>query len=299
MTDGTVGPWAAEKLECLGKYLSAYTTVLRKQGWWCERYLYIDAFAGGGKAQLRQYDGEPIAVPNALFDTPEITDDIECTTDYVVGSPRVALEIKYPFSEYVFVEKSTVRISELEKLATEFGTSRNITIYQGDASEQILRNILHSGKYNWKKCRAVAFLDPFGMQVPWSTIEALGRTRGIELILNLPIGMAIQRLLPKNGEFSEEKRAKMDAYFGSNDWYDIVYRQEVDLFGPKVTKVDQTGEKLAKWYQRRLKEVYGFASKPRLIRNTRGSHLYYLLWAGPNKAGSNIAKDVLAQGEAI
>jgi hypothetical protein len=28
-----VGPWAREKLECLGKYLAAYTIILRKQHW--------------------------------------------------------------------------------------------------------------------------------------------------------------------------------------------------------------------------------------------------------------------------
>ncbi len=32
-------------------------------------------------------------------------------------------------------------------------------------------------KRNWKKCRAVVFLDPFGNQVEWKTIEAIARTK--------------------------------------------------------------------------------------------------------------------------
>ena len=47
-----VGPWAEEKLECLGKYLNAYTTILRKQKF--KGYVYIDAFAGTGKAKIRK-----------------------------------------------------------------------------------------------------------------------------------------------------------------------------------------------------------------------------------------------------
>lgn len=39
------GPWTRQKLECLGKYLSAYTTALKNQPL---ELLYIDAFAGTG-----------------------------------------------------------------------------------------------------------------------------------------------------------------------------------------------------------------------------------------------------------
>ena len=41
-----VGPWASEKLDCLGKYLEAYTTILGRQQF--RGYFYIDAFAGPG-----------------------------------------------------------------------------------------------------------------------------------------------------------------------------------------------------------------------------------------------------------
>ena len=291
-----MGPWASEKLECLRKYLHAYTAILRKQTW-CEKYIYIDAFAGAGRARLRTYeDAEPQA--NSLFELSEymIDGEAEGVAEYIHGSPRVALDLIYPFSEYVFVEKSLGRIAELSQLVAEFGGKRRIHLLNGDANEQL---VSHISNYNWKKCRAVAFLDPFGMQVPWDTIVSLGETNAIELILNLPIGMAIQRMLPKSGQFTPDEKKRLDSYFGSEEWFDVVYDRQIGLFGPETQKNSDAGERLALWYMKRLERVYGYAARPRLIRNTKGSHLYYLLWAGPNKTAAKIAGDVLKQGAAI
>ena len=46
--DQSVGPWAKEKLEALGQYLSFYTTVLKNQGRWLRGTIFVDAFAGSG-----------------------------------------------------------------------------------------------------------------------------------------------------------------------------------------------------------------------------------------------------------
>jgi len=299
VTDGTVGPWAREKLECLGKYLQAYTTILKEQSW-CKGYLYIDAFAGAGKAPERQY-GNPPNENDSLFSeiTDYVTEQGEENETYIHGSPRIALDIKFPFTEYIFIESDRKRLDELHKLQQEYGQSRNITILDGDANKIIQNIILHNNGYDWQKYRAVTFLDPFGMQVPWNTIESLGKTKAIEVFLNLPVGMAIQRLLPRTGEFTSSKKQKLTKYFGSTEWEQIVYEINPDMFGHKVTKNPDTGERLAKWYQQRLKKAFGFSPKPRLIKNTRGTHLYYLIWAGPKKSGENIAKDVLNQGQKV
>ncbi len=36
---------------------------------------------------------------------------------------------------------------------------------------------------DWKRHRAVVFLDPYGVQVEWRTIEAIAQTKGIDLWL--------------------------------------------------------------------------------------------------------------------
>jgi three-Cys-motif partner protein len=79
----------------------------------------------------------------------------------------------------------------------------------------------------------VVFLDPFGMQVPWSTLEALAKTKAIEVLINFPLGMAIQRLLTRSGEIPEGWQMSLDTFFGSPEWRTIVYEEGEDLSDPK------------------------------------------------------------------
>ncbi len=296
VSDGTVGPWAKEKLECLGKYLSAYTTILRQQKW-CKRYYFVDAFAGAGIAPLRKVAGE---VPEiALFDTAEIEADAD-EIEYVKGSPRVALELKHPFTNYVFIELNSDRADELRRLVSEYELESNVEIRTGDAARELV-DFIRNSESEWKRnARAVVFLDPFGMQVNWRVIAQLAETHAIEIFINFPVGTTIQRLLPTTGNLSEAQRAKLDDYFGTPDWFDLIYEQTTNLFGETVTeKANDTGARLAIWYRNRLKELFGYASLPRLIRNTQGGHLYYLIFAGPNKTGAKIANHVLGQGTVV
>jgi three-Cys-motif partner protein len=39
---------------------------------------------------------------------------------------------------------------------------------------------------DWRSHRAVLFLDPYGMQVEWQTIEAIAKTAAIDLWLLFP-----------------------------------------------------------------------------------------------------------------
>ena len=187
--DHSVGPWAKEKLDALGQYLGFYTTVLKKQGHWLHGTIFVDAFAGPGLSRVRTK--EKAAEPPGLFGPDPESDKAE--TEFLKGSPRVALDVANPFSAYIFVERDPLRLSELNALKAAYQSKRNITVTEGDANAA-LQGWLSSG-IDWSYHRAVVFLDPFGMQVPWSTIEALAKTKAIEVIINFPLGMAIQRLL--------------------------------------------------------------------------------------------------------
>jgi three-Cys-motif partner protein len=145
----------------------------------------------------------------------------------------------------------------------------------------------------------VVFLDPFGMQVPWLTIEALARTGAVEVIINFPLGMAIQRLLTKSGEIPPGWQISLDTFFGSKDWQGLVYESKNDLFGPKLGKVSDSGLKLLEWFRGRLRDTFGHVSTARLIKNTRGNPLYYLIWAGPHKKGLEGAEYILRKGERL
>ena len=289
--DHTVGPWAKEKLEALGQYLSFYTTVLKKQGHWLRGTTFVDAFAGPGLSRVRTKEKRP--KEPGLFDSDTESDVAE--VEFLKGSPRVALDIANPFTSYIFVDRHSERISELTALKSDYASTRAITVHAGDANA-LLEQWLASG-IDWKHQRAVVFLDPFGMQVPWSTIAALATTKAIEVIINFPLGMAIQRLLTKSGDIPPGWQMSLDTFFGSPDWRQLVYVEGSDLLGRTVTKVANSGAKLLAWYRSRLRSIFGHVSTARLIKNTRGNPLYYLIWAGPHSKGLEGAEYILSKSE--
>lgn len=291
--DNAVGPWAKEKLEALGQYLRFFTTVLKNQGHWLRGTTFFDAFAGPGLSRIRTK--EKASEAPGLFSSDSEPDKAE--VEYLKGSPRVALDIANPFAKYIFVEKDPQRIAELNALKLDYVGGRDISVQEGDANSS-LQAWLASG-ISWQHHRAVVFLDPFGMQVPWSTIEALAKTKAIEVIINFPLGMAIQRLLTKSGEIPEGWQMSLDTFFGSPDWRTLAYETGTDLFGPTVTKVQDSGAKLLEWYRERLRSIFGHVSTARLIKNTRGNPLYYLIWAGSHKKGLEGAEYILSKGEKV
>lgn len=288
--DNTVGPWAETKLEALRRGLEYYTTRLKHQPW---QTLYVDAFAGPGLSQVRSAPAEKL-VSNYIGDLfspqPSELDPVEEEIRYLKGSPRVALEIKNPFNRYIFIERDRGRLSELSSMAREFRDTRVIDIRSGDANDELLA-ILRGG-FSRQSHRAYVFLDPFGVQVPWATIEALAATKAIEIMVNFPLGMAIRRMLPRHGGVPAGWGISLDTFFGSPDWREQAYGFDVDFFGEAI-KLQDSETRLLEWYRARLEQIFGFVSPARLITNTRGGHLYYLVWAGPHHAGAKGADYIM------
>lgn len=294
----TVGPWAREKLDALGAYLSFFTTALKKhkaQATWLKGTTFVDAFAGAGRAKLRRRANTP-AVENMLaaLEPPPIDAEAE---QYIRGSPRVALELVNPFSRYVFIERDPSRIAELERLHEEYGGRHRIEVRQGDAGSELdalLKDVLGRPGH-----RAMVFLDPFGMQISWATIERLAATKQVEVMINFALGMAIQRVLPRSAALQPGWREALDRFFGSPAWHDQVYEERTDLLGTKVEKRADAGQRLLDWHRNRLKAAFGHVSPARLIKNTKGGHLYYLIWAGPHSLGLKGAHHILSKGEKV
>jgi len=293
MTDlPEVGPWAREKLDALARYLDFYTKVLKNQPW---RTVYLDAYAGGGRAVVRA-DGRAAFGSPGLFD--EVPIDAEAQ-ELIDGSPRVALGIANPFNRYVFVDPNPDRAAELEALKKEIADCHTITVLRTTAAEGI--DWVTTQAISRRTHRGVAFLDPFGANLDWAGIQKLADTGLFEVVVNLALGMAIQRMLPNSGEVPENWAATLDNYFGSRAWFEEVYQQrEAGLFA--VTGFEKRPdylERLLELYRARLRSAFGHVSTPRLIRNTRGAPLYYLLWAGPNKKGLEGADYILTMGQRL
>jgi three-Cys-motif partner protein len=280
-----VGPWAKHKLAALRRYLEFYTTVLKKQPW---RTIYVDGYAGGGRAVIRTaaQSAQSIAFPE--FEAGQIDSE---QRELIAGSPRVSLEITNPFDRYVFIEPDPARVSELQAMKEEFGASRTIDVRPEQAAVGV--EWVTSQRISKKSHRGVAFLDPFGADLQWTTIQRLADTKLFEVFVNFALSMAIQRMMPNDGNIPPSWRSALDRYFGTESWYDEVYEERQGLFDSGLHKREGYQERLLELYRGRLKDAFGFVSVPKLVRNTKGAPLYYLLWAGPNRKGLEGADYIL------
>ncbi len=273
------GDWTEEKLNRVRKYLVAYATIMKKYKF---RYAYIDAFAGTGYRKLKEDEEQSTLI------LPELVE--QESKKFLDGSARIALQVEPKFTKYIFIEKDVSKIAELNKLKTEFSNLANdIDIIQSDANLYIDELCAK----NWKTNRAVLFLDPFGMQVPWSTINSIARTEAIDLWYLFPIGIAVNRLLKKDGNIKPSIKKRLDEIFGTSDWYDTFYsvRTNIDLFGNySFTEKTANFQLIAQYFVDRLKTVFeGVAENPLLLVNSQNTPLYLLCFASANKKGAPTA----------
>ena len=274
------GSWTKEKLKRVQKYLAAYATILNKKGF---KYAYIDAFAGTG---YRLAKGAEKSGEN-LF--PELVD--EETREFIEGSATIALQIVPRFSKYIFIEKKGKHIPELQKLKERFPSlAADILIKNEEANDYLKRLCTES---NWSGHRAVMFLDPFGMQVKWETIQAIASTGAIDLWILFPLGVAVNRLLKKDGMIDDAIKDRLNEMFGSSDWYDAFYKERTSegLFGAE-TSIKKVGNfrLISEYFVKRLETIFvGVAKNPLPLYNSKGVPLYLLCFVASNRAGATVA----------
>lgn len=278
-----VGPWAKEKLANLEDYLRYYCTALSKREL---TLVYVDGFAGAPVTTVRQS-----AVAAAQSPSLWGFEDDEDREQFVLGSPVRALSLTPGFDKHYFFDLDTRRAASLEELKSVY-PEKSIRVIVGDANQKV--KALVEKVRGRRNVKGVAFLDPYGPNLEWQTVAALASSRQFEVIINLPVHMAINRLLVKGAERNADWEAMIDRCFGTTAWRDFVYPKVMDLFGDTTqAKADGVPEKLKDLYMARLKEIFAETVPAKLIRNTKGSPLYYLIWAGPHKQGRIGAEYVL------
>ncbi|MEP0849493.1 MULTISPECIES: three-Cys-motif partner protein TcmP [Cyanophyceae] len=289
------GNWTTDKLERVRKYLKAYTTIMRRQNF--SNFIYIDAFAGTGWLTLKQNEQSEQPSQLELFNFASPAEETSSNT--LEGSARMALQVNPEFTKYIFIERDKKRFEELEKVKLEF-PNRDILIKNSDANV-FIREICNNQNWIEMRERAVLFLDPYGMQVPWETVEAIARTRAIDLWYLFPIGVALNRLLKKDGKINDSCRRKIDIIIGTTEWYNVFYAEEKSkgLFGEESRIIKVANFDLIKQYFiERLQTVFpGVANNPRLLLNSKNNPLYLLCFASSNLRGTptaiKIAQDIL------
>ncbi|RJP54072.1 MAG: three-Cys-motif partner protein TcmP, partial [Anaerolineaceae bacterium] len=266
------GEWVKEKLFYVQRYIDTFETAMRNRSW--RQRNYIDLFSGPGKCSIRG------------------------TNEYLLGSPLLSLNTQYPFTDYYLCDLDQQNIGWLTQRANASKVPQNHIHYLiGDANQQvndIVNNIEQIDKIFIKgvgSCLNLALLDPEGLELEWSTVEALGRMKIMDLIIHYSQN-GLTRNLDKYLDVSND--TIIDRFFGDRHWRnvykDALSKQETS--GIHRMLIDYYKSNLGKMGYVVINDQQQTAREP-LIRNTeKNAPLYRLIFASKHPLGNKIWNEV-------
>lgn len=258
-----IGPWTEIKLDIVKMYAGAYSRILTAQRHPELYHVYIDGFCGGGL--------------NISWASWEV----------VFGTAMNALNVTPPFREYYFIDLDNEKVSALKDLV---GDRADVHVMGGDVNEILPTRVLPYVKYEDYR-RALCVLDPYGLDLDWQVVQAIGRSKSVDLFLNFPaVGMNREALWRNPEAVPARQQAAMTRFWGDESWRSIAYTNTGSLFG-WLTK--EPTSVVAKAYGERLRRVAGFrrVADPLPIRY-KGAILYYLFFASHKPVAEEIVRDI-------
>lgn len=285
-----------QKLETVQRYLQAYATALKFQSF---ELLYVDACAGSGSSVPKAALEQPHPNQSSLAGISPLVAD---TDEIIVGSAIRALGVTPPFHRYLLNDMKQSNVEALSRsIRDEYPhLADQVELTRLDVNE-MLRNLCSS--YNWKKTRAVVFLDPFGLQIDYETLCLLGRTEAIDLWYLVPV-FAMYRQVSGDGQINVDGGPRVDAALGTDVWRKVAVVEEssTDLFDQPQFRSKRAVD--IAWFEKVAKNRIGLAFGGRVLDETlplgrNGIQEFSLMfaWANPSERATlaaKLAKAVLA-----
>lgn len=258
------GDWTELKLEILAQYLNAFTTASTS----VDTRVFLDAFAGEGRGRSRT------------------------TGNVFEGSARIALNTDNPpFTHLRYFELEPDNAARLRAELQEEYPGRDIVVYEGDCNENIPEALKELQPVRWAP--TFAFLDPDGILLHWSTLEALaGHKRGskykVELWLLFSTMGLVRRLALDEAKLRPQDEQLATDAFGDESWRPIYELRRTDQITGRRARAEYIN-----LYRRKLEEELGYRHTFALeIRNDRGVPIYAMVFATDNAAGKRIMYDL-------
>lgn len=279
------GSWTVKKLDAFEKYVNAYLSIMEINSFW--KTIYFDGFAGSGEVQKR--NNKELIEQLCL---------IEDEQNVYRGAAERVVGLDKKFSFYYFIEKNDSAREKLKvKLIEKSPNLESCLVFkESDCNSQL--NELASVLQKSRKYASLIFLDPFGMQIDWSTIAKLEGTRSDIWIL-IPTGVIVNRLLDKKGEMKNIN--KLESFFGLpkeeilKEFYSV--RNELTLFGDineTVTKVMDPINKISRLYAKNLASIWDFVTpSPLRLTNSNNVPIFHFIFASNNKNAVKIAQQII------
>jgi three-Cys-motif partner protein len=289
--------WTEGKLDALENYLRAYRKIFdRNEKAQYFKTLYIDAFAGTGSRSEKKKEKPSYQLELDVFEG-----EMEpCMGDeYRRGSVRRVLDLDSKFDRYIFVDNNAEHVAELEALRDrDYPELKDrCRIWKADGCEVMRELCTHGHGIDWAKWRAVAFLDPYGMNVEWELLWRIAETKAIDLWFLWPLGMGVNRLLKRDGKPNKNFAAKLTRVFGVQDWENAFYHPQTtqDMFSeaPAAEVKDADWDMIGGFFLDRLRTIFaGVAPRTKVLYNSCGNPMYLLCFAAGNPKGAKTAIDI-------
>lgn len=293
------GKWTVEKLDAFEKYVRAYLTIMNKHrdayGW---KLLYFDGFAGSGSRNQEEEEQE-VKIAYDLFEEEVTIEDLNVYEGAAERVVKIEGSKMRSFDHFYFVDKNEESCKALEEKLGCYNTNGKKHFLNKDANEAV--KMLANTLRNNNDCKALAFLDPFGMQIDWASIETL-KDLSVDLWILVPTGVIINRLLER--KIDQQKGLahadKLQSFFGltESEIKSMFYTeaQMPTLFGEEtvITKTRNSIRKIAQLYIKRLQGVFPYVTEdPLVLLNNHNVPIYHLVCASKNKTALKIAQDII------
>ncbi len=256
------GEHARQKLRVVEEYLNMAMTAVKKSPW--RSSFYIDLQAGPGK--------------NSISNTVEL------------GSPLIALNCAEPFDNYRFNEANPINANALEQRVSASTLKDRVKIYQQDVNvvvREVCKEIEEIDKPPFRNdyyhSFNIAFLDPEGLELEWSTVASLGSMNRMDLIINFSTSGI-------NRNYRREDNERIDRFFGTNAWRDIT---------PENTDAASRRRQWIDFYLQRLVGsgyIHQLDDNAEIVaKNSRNSQIYTIVYASKNERGLDLWKKAVRQ----
>jgi three-Cys-motif partner protein len=248
--------WSEEKYNLLGAYMEIFTTTMSRK--W-PTLVYIDMFAGAGYAKIKS------------------------SGKILKSSPLIALELPQKFSKYIFCEADARRFKALEMRVKRDYPTENIILIHGDVNDNIDIVKSHIPRYSkGKGVLSFAFVDPFSLNLNFSTIATLGRSFKVDFLILMALGMDANRNFVN---YVRSNHTKISEFIGYENWTDD--RDQFNSSKEFIRYLSSTYDK------NMIKLGYKKPEKKQEIRSyTKNLSLYYLALYSKHELGNKFWKEM-------
>ncbi len=298
------GPWTEQKLDCFESYVKAYLTIMNsrrdKYNW---KLIYFDGFAGCGSRTFTECDQEDSSKELLeIFESENCADTQKELNVYAGAAERVVRleQDMRGFDFYYFVDTNENNLTKLNLKLAQYNVQGRLAYRHDNANNQA--KLLAKAMADNPKLKTLCFLDPFGMNINWESIQQLAG-KSLDLWILVPIGTIVNRLVKTDGTLMYPER--LESFFGLHR-NEIQKRMQVveteqTLFGEerKIHKVNDAISKLANLYCEQLGTLFDFVTnEPLVLYNSNHLPIFHFVCASNNKTAIRIAKQIIDKRQA-